>query len=312
MASAREIKNRMKGVRDTQKITNAMYLIASTKLQRARTELDQSHPYFEAVRAEIKRIFRKAGDVDSIYFYPPDGEKPLNGTYGCLVITADKGLAGAYNQCVLKEAQKLLDDHPDTKLFVVGEYGRQYYAKRHIPIEQSFLYTAQSPTVQRSREITEVLLEQYDAGKIEKVYIIFTDMKNRLNQEAITHRLLPFHRKYFTDTLEKEKPVTREFEFVPSVQEVLASAIRSVVAGFIYGALVDSFCCEQSARMAAMDSANRNAEKIMDDLSIQYNRVRQAAITQEITEVSAGAKAQKRKHAHADDAPLPIWGDYER
>ena len=104
-----------------------MYLIASTKLRRARSELEHTRPYFEALRGEIKRIFRTAGDVDSPYFYPMGHEEPLDGTYGCLVITADKGLAGAYNQNVLKKAEKLLAEHPDTKLYVVGEYGRHYF-----------------------------------------------------------------------------------------------------------------------------------------------------------------------------------------
>ena len=108
MASTKEIKSRMESVKDTKKITNAMYLIASTKLRRARSELDHTRPYFEALRGEIKRIFRTAGDVDSPYFYPIGHEEPLEGTYGCLVITADKGLAGAYNQNVLKKAEKLL------------------------------------------------------------------------------------------------------------------------------------------------------------------------------------------------------------
>ncbi len=295
MPSVKEVTNRIKGVRDTQKITNAMYLIASTKMQKARTELDSTKPYFDAARAEVKRIFRTVGKVDSPYFFPEDDDDILEGTCGCLVITADKGLAGGYNQNVIKKAQLILDAYKDTKLFVVGEYGRQYYTRHKVPIEQSFLYTAQNPSVHRAREITEVLVDQFDADKLQTVFIVFTDMKNRLNQEAIAHRLLPFHRKYFDDTLEYEKPVTTKFEFSPSVEKVMASIIPSVVTGFIYGALVDSFCCEQSARMEAMDSANRNAEKILDDLSVQYNRLRQAAITQEITEVSAGAKAQKRK-----------------
>lgn len=313
MASAREIKNRIKGVQDTQKITNAMYLIASTKMQRAKTELDKSHPYFDASRAEVKRIFRTVGDIENIYYYPPEGTPKLDGAYACLVITADKGLAGSYNQAVIKEAQKLLDSHADTRLFVVGEYGRQYYARHHIPIEQSFLYTAQSPTIQWARKITEVLMALYDEREVEKIYVVYTDMKNRLSREAITHRLLPFHHTYFTDTFEKERPVTKKFEFVPSVDQVLAAAVRSIVAGFLYGALVDSFCCEQSARMEAMDAANRNAEKILDGLSVQYNRIRQGAITQEITEVSAGAKAQKRKHAQSDAAAEKrVWGDYKK
>ena len=127
MANTREIKNRIESVQQTRKITNAMYLIASTKLRKARNDLANTRPYFDALRGEIKRVFRTAGDVDSPYFYPPDNNTPLEGTYGCLVITADKGLAGAYNQNVIKEAEKLLAQHPDTKLYVVGEYGRRYF-----------------------------------------------------------------------------------------------------------------------------------------------------------------------------------------
>ncbi|MBQ9166462.1 MAG: F0F1 ATP synthase subunit gamma, partial [Oscillospiraceae bacterium] len=127
MASTKEIKSHIESVKQTQKITNAMYLIASTKLRRARSELEHTRPYFEALRSEIKRIFRTAGDVDSRYFYPPDNAPPLDGPYACLVITADKGLAGAYNQNVIKEAQRLLEERPDTKLFVVGEYGRHFF-----------------------------------------------------------------------------------------------------------------------------------------------------------------------------------------
>ena len=150
MAGTKEIKGRIQSVRETRKITNAMYLIASTKMRKAKAELSNTRPYFEALRGEIKRIFRTANGVDSRYFYPTDVTTPRDGTYGCLVITADKGLAGAYNQNVVKETQHLLAEHPDTKLFVVGEYGRRCFAQRGIPVEQSFLYTAQNPTRERA------------------------------------------------------------------------------------------------------------------------------------------------------------------
>ncbi|MCD8049699.1 MAG: ATP synthase F1 subunit gamma [Clostridia bacterium] len=295
MANTKEIKTRMNSVRDTQKITNAMYLIASTKLRKTKAEFDRARPYFRSLQGEIKRIFRTAKDVESRYFYPADGSPMPDGAYGCLVITADKGLAGAYNLNVIKKAQQLLAEHENTKLFVVGEYGRQFFMQHGIPIEQSFLYTAQNPTMQRAREISAVLLDRFDTGELTKIFIIFTDMKNSLNEEARVERLLPFHRKRFADTDAKERPVTTSFEFSPSIGEVLDTVIPSYVAGYIYGALVDSFCSEQNSRMTAMDAANRNAEKLLANLSVEYNRVRQAAITREITEVSAGAKAQRRK-----------------
>lgn len=294
MANTKEIKNRMSSIRDTQKITNAMYLIASTKMRKAKSELDQTRPYFSALQAEIKRIFRTAGNVNSKYFYPADGSDGLNGTYGCLVITADKGLAGAYNMNAIKEAQRLMSEHPNTKLFVVGEYGRQFFMQRHIPIEHSFLYTAQNPTMQRAREISSLLLGMFDEGKLDKIFIVYTDLKNSLTAEAVSTRLLPFHRTQFT-TSPNENTNGLSYEFTPSIADVLDGVMPSYISGFIYSALVDSFCSEQNARMTAMNSANQNAENILNDLIIQYNRVRQSAITQEITEVSAGARAQKRK-----------------
>ena len=300
MANTKELKDRIKSVRDTQKITNAMYLIASTKMRKAKTELDQTRPYFDALKSEIKRIFRTVRDVKSRYFYPDDGEPLLDGTYACLVITADKGLAGMYNQNVLKEAEKLRTTHPDTKFCVVGEYGRQYFARHKIPVERSFLYTAQNPTMQRAREISEILLALFDKGTVQKIFVVYTDMKNSMTEEAKTERLLPFHRKVFASN-QTEKQVKTPFEFAPSVGEVLDTIIPSYVSGYIYSALVDSFCSEQSARMAAMSAANDNAEELLGDLSKQFNRARQAAITQEITEISAGARAQKNKKSREAD-----------
>ena len=293
MAGTKEIKTHIESVQETRKITNAMYLIASTKLRRARAELDNTRPYFEALRGEIKRIFRTVNNVDSHYFYPAAGAPPLEGPCGCLVITADKGLAGSYNQNAIREALKLLEQHPDLKLFVVGEYGRRYFVQRNIPMEHSFLYTAQNPTMSRAREISALLLSRFDRGELKKIYIVYTDMESAMSFQARTTRLLPFHRTYFSDT--GEQPVTEPFEFLPDPRTVLNSMMPSYVSGFIYSALIDSFCCEQNARMTAMDSANQNAEKLLGELSRRYNQVRQSAITQEITEVSAGARAQRQR-----------------
>ena len=294
MAGRSETKSRIESVRETRKITNAMYLIASTKLRKARNDLERTRPYFEALRTEIKRIFRTVTDVESPYFYPPDKDVELEGDYGCLVITADKGLAGAYNMNALKKVQRLLGEHPDTKLFVVGEYGRRYFEHHKIPIERLFLYTAQNPTLDRAREISSILLERYDAGELKKIFIVYTDLENGLSTRARSARLLPFHRTHF-EPPEKEKKVELHFDFEPSATAVLHGIVHSYLTGFIYSALIDSFCSEQQARMTAMDAANRNAEELLTDLTIQYNRERQAAITQEITEVTAGAKAQRKK-----------------
>ncbi len=292
MSDANEIKNHINSVKNTKKITNAMYLIASAKMQRAKGEHENTKPYFEALQAEIKRIFRTAPYVNSKYFYPPDSDSIQDSAYGCLVITADKGLAGAYNHNVIKEALRLISEHSNTKLFVVGEYGRQYFMRHHIPIEQSFLYTAQNPTMHRARDICAHLLDLYDQGELGKIFVVYTDWKNSMTENVISTRLLPFHRNQFVTPAEKE--VSTPFEFFPSIGEVLDTVMQSYISGYIYSALVDSFCSEQNSRLTAMNSANENADEILSSLSVNYNRVRQAAITQEIIEISSGAKSLRR------------------
>ena len=225
MPSAKEIKSRIASIKDTQKITNAMYLISSTKLRKAKNELNRTRPYFDALKGEIKRIFRTVPDVDSRYFYPPAGAPKLEGEYACLVITADKGMAGAYNHNVLKIAREMLHEHPETELFVVGEYGRQHFAQAGIPIEKSFLYPAQNPTLHRAREICDILLERYDNGEFQKLFIVYTDMKNSLSAEATSTRLLPFHRGDFASVA---APGSVHFEFTPGVEAVLDNVIRRV------------------------------------------------------------------------------------
>ena len=296
MANAKEIRDRISSVSNTRKITNAMFLISSTKLQKAKQALKDTRPYFLQQEKEIKRIFQSESTVTSRYFYPVTGRKPAE-TYAYLVITADKGLAGAYNYNVLKRAQAEIQKHKKVKLYVVGEYGRRYFSKRGIPIEQSFLYTAQNPTFQRAREICYTMLAEFNAGNVDEIRVIYSDMESELTSTVKMERLLPFERKAFMTPEEKKNEVDVHFKFYPSVTEVINRCMPGYIAGFIYGALVDSFSAEQNARMNAMNNANRNAEELIDNLSLKYNGVRQAAITQEITEVSAGAKAQKNKHS---------------
>jgi len=304
MANTKEIKNRIKSVHDTQKITNAMYLISSTKMQKAKKELELTRPYFDELRSEVKRIFRKARNVESIYFYPHTDEIDYPGTYGILVITADKGLAGAYNQNVLKEVNRLVKAHDDVKLFVVGEYGRHYFEAHGAPIEESFHFTAQDPTLDRAREITGTLLSKYVDKEIVKLFVVYTDFASGLSGgDAKSTRMLPFRRDEFSSEAH-EMEADPHFEFEPSVQAVLDNVMPSLMTGFIYSALVDSFCCEQNARMTAMDSANQNAQKLLDDLQLQYNYVRQGAITQEITEISSGAKGLARKRKKQEGGML--------
>ncbi|MBP3718862.1 MAG: ATP synthase F1 subunit gamma [Eubacterium sp.] len=294
MPNTKEIKNRIGSVQNTQKITNAMYLISSTKMRKAKEELDKTRPYFEMQENEIRRIFQTEIDITSRYFYPKTGRKPAE-TYAYLVITADKGLAGAYNHNVIKLAEQEMAKHKNVKLYVVGDYGRRYFKKKDYGMEQTFLYTAQNPTFSRAREISSILLEEYDSKRIDEIRVIYSDMESEFLTTVKMMRLLPFDRKEFWTKKDERDLKDVHYEFSPSVDEVLNRVIPGYVAGCIYGALVDSFSAEQNARMTAMNSANKNAEALLDELRIEYNRVRQAAITQEITEVAAGARAQKKK-----------------
>ncbi len=292
MASIREIQGRIKSIEDTKKITNAMYLISSTKLRKARKDQENTSPYFTTVRQMIGRMFADLPELESPYVQK--GEPKPSKKRGVLVITADKGLAGSYNHNVLKLALSHLEENENPLLFVVGEVGRQYFRSRKIPVEQSFLYTAQNPTLDRAREIAGRLVEHYDNGDIDEIAIVYTRMKNSLAMETEFARLLPLSK----DTFEKPDDVPQTLSshtFEPSPEAAIQSIIPNYLTGYIYGALVESFCCEQNARMMAMSAANDNAEEILRDLNIQFNRVRQAIITQEITEVIGGAKALKSK-----------------
>lgn len=296
MAGTREIQSRMKSIRDTMKITNAMYMISSTKLRKAKKSLDDTETYFFTLQSMVAQILKHMPEVENAYFDKRE-EKPVEERVtGLIVVTADKGLAGAYNHNVLKLAQEYIDKPTKEKLFVVGELGRQYFAGKNVPVEEHFHYTAQNPTLHKARVICETILEQFKNGEIDEVFVIYTNMNTSITSEASVLKLLPLEREEYTGLAEDmENEHQDELVMNPSPAAVLENIVPDCVMGYLYGALVESFCSEQNSRMMAMEAANRNANAMLHDLSIQYNRVRQAMITQEITEVVAGAKAQKKK-----------------
>lgn len=293
MANTRELKNRMKSIRDTLKITNAMYMISSTKQRKARKELEETEPYFFSLQSMLARIIRHVPDVEHRYL----AETGFTGKKKAyLVVTADKGLAGAYNHNVLQLAEKELEENPGAILEVVGEVGRQYFHSKKIEVDDHFLYTAQNPTMHRARIIAARMLELYDSGAADEIVMIFTSMENSMQTKTNTVRLLPVEKELYK--MPGGIPLgvyQEEFSFQPSVDVVIDHIIPNYLAGFIYGALVESYCSEHNARMTAMQAANDNGQAMLHSLGIEYNRVRQAAITQEITEVISGAKAQKKK-----------------
>lgn len=293
MADVREIKSRINGVQDTEKITRAMYMIASSKMRKAKMELDNTRPYFDSLSAEIERVFINQEKDGNIYLRPESPDYEIPGCYAYLVITSDKGMAGFYNHGILKKMEEMINKH-ESKVYMIGELGRKYCELHNIYTEDDFPFSAENPTLRKARIIAQRLLEDYRSGEVSKIVVIYTDMKNGVYQQAIDFCLLPF----FEGELEGTESDTK-FDFFPSVEKVFDNMIESYMSGYIYGALVDSYCCELSARMTAMDEANRNADEILGELHLQYNHARQGKITQEITEISSGARALKRKKAQA-------------
>lgn len=296
MANIREIQSRMKSIQDTMKITNAMYMISSTKLRKARKSLEKTEPYFFTLQSMVTSIVKDSHQKENIYFDQRDKKKPEDKIIALVVVTADKGLAGSYNHNVLKKTLEYIKKCKNYKLFVVGETGRRFFKNRHISVEEYFHYTAQNPSLHRARVISEIILEQFKSGDIDEAYIIYTSMKNSITTEISTMRLLPLIQEdLLDDEADKTGLYNEEILFNPSAEVVLNNIVPDYVMGYIYGALVESFCSEHNARMMAMEAANKNATAMVRNLSTEFNRVRQAMITQEITEIIAGAKAQKKK-----------------
>ena len=296
MANAREIKSRISSVQDTMKITNAMYMISSSKMKKAKKILSDTEPYFYNMQGAIARILRHIPDIQHPFFSVrhliPREERKI----ATIVVTGDKGMAGAYNHNITRMTEEFIASTPGYhKLYVLGMVGRQYFGKKDVDMDGSFRYTVQKPTMHRARLISEEVVRSFLEREVDEVHIIYTQMQNAVVMEPVNMQLLPLKKTNFSPL---EVPVgvhQEEIEMFPSADGVLDIMIPNYLTGVIYGCLVEAYASENNARMTAMQSSTDSAKKMLQDLSIQYNRARQAAITQEITEVCRGAKAQKRK-----------------
>ena len=296
MAGITEIRSRMRSIEQTLKITNAMYLISSAKVKKARKQLAEVEPYFDRLARTVLDIFRHSPDLKHRYIEGHHKPKDECRT-GFVVITGDKGLAGAYNHTVLKLAEEYLGHKKDPTLFLIGQMGRHYFEKKNITIDGEFMYTAQDPNLERAREISETLLDLYEQNALDEVYLVFTHSFSAMRMEPEIIKLLPLDRAMLSarrglSEADRYRDVVR---YEPSPEAVLDVLVPGVLKGYLFAALVESFCSEQNSRMTAMDSASDSARDMLKRLSLEFNRARQGAITQEITEIAAGATALEQQ-----------------
>lgn len=295
MASAREIQSRIRSVKDTMKITNAMYMISSSKMKKAKKVLEDTEPYFYNMQAAIARILRHVPDLQHPFFSVRHLVPREDRKIGTIVVTGDKGMAGAYNHNITKMTDEFMEGPGHHKLYVLGMVGRQYYSRKKADVDGSFRYTVQKPTMHRARVLSDEIVRAFLERELDEIHIIYTQMQNAAVMEPVNMQLLPLKKANFTPSQIPMGTLQEEIEMFPSADAVLDTIIPNYLTGVIYGCLVEAYASENNARMTAMQSSTDSAKKMLADLSIQYNRARQAAITQEITEVISGAKAQKRK-----------------
>ena len=262
MASSKLLKERIESIQDTRKITNAMYLISSSKLRKARKNYQNVLPYFTRMRDTISRVVPHLPDEPVHPFFHERQREDGDLRRAYLVLTADKGMAGSFNQNVLK-------------------------------LLQEFQYGATAPSLQRARDITVDAIDDFKSGKLDEIYLIYTKIQNALTSEPVMVRLLPLDREHLQPAPKGLGDPRNEVELVPDAWTVFEQTAPIYMHGMIFGAMTESFCAEQSARMTAMDSATKSANDMIRDLQLEYNRTRQGSITQEITEIIGGASAVK-------------------
>ena len=293
MANMNEIKERISSIKDIMKITNAMYLIASSKLKKARANWEAMQPYFDNMQATVNHILKHTEEFPHPFFdngkNKPDDEKKV----GFVIVSGDKGMCGSYNHNIVKFAEEQIKKYKDPGIFAVGTAGRIYFERKGYDVDVEFLYTVQDPTFFKAKLIAETITDHYLNGRLDEVYVVYTRLEKMAEVPKIV-KLFPLERHMFEEFEHPEdRYMTEKFE--PSPEAVMDTVVPNVIRGWIYGILTVAFCAEHNARMTAMDSSTSSARDMISNLTLEYNRARQAAITQEITEIVSGAKSLSQK-----------------
>lgn len=283
MASMRDIQRRRSSISSTQQITKAMKLVSTVKLQKTKAKAESSRPYFDRMYATVTSMLARSGIVNHRYLKPGESEAK-----GVIVITSNRGLAGGYNSNIVKLITKGELADKELLLYTIGRKGKDALAKRGYTIREDYSEVINAPLYSDAMEIAQKVLEDFEAGRIGEIYLAYTSFKNTVVHEPRLLKLLPV--EFAAEELpEKEKNTLMNYE--PGEEEALDIIIPKYMTSLLYGALKEAVASENGARMQAMDSATSNAEEMIQSLALQYNRARQGSITQELTEIIAGAEA---------------------
>ena len=277
--STKEIKNRIRSMESTKQITKAMEMVAASKLRRAQAQIANSRPYFEILYATINDIVNSNQEFSSLYLLPPMGKKMLY-----IVIAGDRGLAGGYNSNILKLVQSEIQGK-DATVVPIGKKAVDYFRSHKVPMLTETYAEAADMTIGDCFSVAKQLSRAFLNGEYDEIHVAYTTFVSVLTQTPATMQLLPLKRQELGESSVPHCDTVYE----PDSETVFANIVPEYLGGILYGALCESRAAEQAARRSAMDSATQNAEEMIDDLSLKFNRARQAAITQEITEIVAGS-----------------------
>ena len=282
MATMREIKRRRGSIQSTQQITKAMKLVSTVKLQKARGRAENSKAYFEYMYKTVTSMLAKTGDVDHPYLTGGNSEN-----IGIVVITSNRGLAGGYNANIVRMIMASEFPKEKVRLYTVGRKGADGLARKGYTIAADYSDVIDEPTFADAKEMGKQLLTDFANGEIGEIYVAYTEFKNTVSHIPKLMKLLPVN----PEDLQAEQDELTLMNFEPNEEEAISLLIPKYMTSILYGAFVEAVASENGARMQAMDAATNNAEEIINDLELKYNRARQGAITQELTEIIAGAEA---------------------
>lgn len=285
MASMRDIKRRKGSIQSTQQITKAMKLVSTVKLQKAKSRAEQTNPYFNYMYQTVTSMLAKSGTINHPYLKKGESTKKA-----VVVITSNRGLAGGYNSNITKlvTASEELSKE-DALIYAIGNKGREALERRGYTIKANDADMIESPSYEDAAVLCKEVLAAYTEGEIGEIYLAYTHFKNTVSHEPKLIKLLPV--EFGEEEISKASESNVLMNYEPNEEEALDMIIPKYVTSLFYGALVEAVASENGARMQAMDSATSNAEEMISDLTLKYNRARQGSITQELTEIIAGAAA---------------------